>query len=55
MINMFDIFIYCLLAWVAGRAEGELPVFLAGRNKEFSQENPAVPCRGLLPRAAGAG
>lgn len=38
----------------AGRAEGELPVFLAGRNKEFSQENPAVPYRGLPPQAAGA-
>lgn len=38
----------------AGRAEGDLPVFLAGKNKEFSQENPAVPYGGLPPQAAGA-
>lgn len=54
VVNMIDIFIYCLLAQVAGRAEEELPVFLAGRKKEFSQENPAVPCGGLLPQSAGA-
>lgn len=39
---------------MAGRAEGELPVFLSGSNKEFSQENPAVPYGGLPPQAAGA-